>query len=282
VIINCPQCSKEYVLHLDQLPQAKPLPNHGYGWIMSCHVCKYRWWHKSKTQPDLPLAQNPSDHFEDLGDLPSPKRIVTPVPARPQSFPDESSYYQSSFDGPQTVVEMEEGRLRPEPEAPKTSLSKVLVTFWLLFLLIAGMAFSAFYVYRGDLSRLWSKPNPIPVQVQNPMVLPEPHDPLVLQNVKYSTQAAADGQSYLNVVGEIVNPNQAAVSLNPLRIVVWGHSQNNQASESASEPPASTVKADWSHPWERQHVLPGERLWFQSGTLLAPNVQIERVDVTLP
>ena len=296
MIINCPQCSSEFVLDLDNLPPAKFLQDHGYGWIMACSDCKHRWWHKSAkvsapspSHTEMSIAPI-SDDFEDLTNLEGLKRIITRAPIPAEEFLAKSAFYQSSTretsyaqNNQEPVLDLEGRRLKSEPRSTKPRISKTLLCFWLLFLFLTGVLVGACFIYKDRIiQKVWNQPTKSVTKSSANIT------PLVLQNVKYVSQSAGGGRNYLNVMGEIVNNNSTAIALHPVRIVVWSHcpeAKTNPKTPSAAPSPealVSCIKADWSHTWERPHILPGERLWFQTGTPLAADIMVERVDVTLP
>ncbi|MBY0461990.1 MAG: zinc-ribbon domain-containing protein [Alphaproteobacteria bacterium] len=299
MIISCPQCFSEFVLDVDKLPPAKFLQDHGYGWVMACSDCKHRWWHKSAEKPEVP-AFSPtemsippiSDDFEDLTNLDGLKRIITRVPTPAEDVLARSAFYQSAprddyyqpSNNQEPILDLEGRRLKPEHRPSKPRFSKALFSFWLLFLFLTGILFGGFFIYKDRIiNRVWNQSTKS-VKKSSANVTP-----LVLQNVKYVSQSAGGGRNYLNVMGEIVNNNSTAIALHPIRIVVWSHcpaANTNpgapNAAPSSAEALVNCIKADWSHTWERLHILPGERLWFQTGTPLAADIKVERVDVTLP
>jgi len=296
VIINCPQCSSEFVLNLDNLPPAKFLQDHGYGWIMACSNCKHRWWHKSEKPSAPPPSQTEmsiapiSDDFEDLTNLDGLKKIITRAPIPTEELLSKSAFYKSSAretsyspNNQESVLDLEGRRLKSEPRPVKPRLSKALLCFWLLFLFLIGVLVGAFFIYKDRIiQKVWNQPTKSAFKSSANIT------PLALQNVKYVSQSTGGGRNYLNVMGEIVNNNSTAIALHPLRVVVWSHcppeNTNPQTPNAASsaEKLVNCIKADWSHTWQRPHILPGERLWFQTGTPLAADIKVEKVDVTLP
>lgn len=298
MIINCPNCSSEFIVHLDKLPPAKFLQGHGYGWVMACSDCKHRWWHKKEekaatpppSQREMSIAPI-SDDFEDLTNLDGLRKIITRTPTPAEEVLAKSAFYQpaaretplSSSYNQEPILDLEGRRLKSTPRPSKPRLSKAVLGFWMLFLFLIGILMGSLFIYKDRLPKMWGQQ---PTKATKKA--PAKTSPLVLQNVKYVSQSNGPGRNYLNVMGEIVNNNATAVALHPIKIVVWSHCPANETSlpAPAATPPAQTtancIKADWSHAWERPHILPGERLWFQTGTSLPVDVKIERVDVTLP
>lgn len=294
MIISCPQCSSEFILHLDKIPPAKFLQGHGYGWVMACSDCRHRWWYKNEKHSDtLPPQTEMSispipDDFEDLTNLDGLKKIKARSPIVAEDLLTKSALYQSAapelspsaIHNAEPILDIETRRLRSEPRPKKPGLSKALIFFWFFFIFLAGVLIATFFIYKGQISAIWNQSTPSTV------ISPASVTPLALQNVKYVSQSNGGGLNYLNVMGEIVNNNSTSIALRPLKIIVWAQcppiDTQGSISASANQAPVKCVKAEWSHTWERPHILPGERLWFQTGTSLAADIKIERVDVTLP
>ena len=293
MIISCPQCSSEFVLDLDKLPPAKFLQGHGhgYGWVMACSDCKYRWWHKNAEQSaafshqtEMSIAPI-SDDFEDLTNLDGLKRIATRASIPTEELLEKSAFYQPGsreINNQEPILDIEGRRLKLEPRPVKPPLSKAFLFFWLFFIFLIGILMGGFFIYKDQIPKVWDQPTKTSTKPSAKII------PLVLQNVKYVSQSNGGGSNYLNVMGEIVNNNSTAIALHPVRVVVWSHCPVNTDPQAPAAIPVdgessvNCIKADWSHAWERPHILPGERLWFQTGTPLAADVKVGRVDVTLP
>lgn len=274
MLIRCSKCLKEYRLNLERLPQPKLLEGQGEGWWMSCAQCNHQWW-----QQNLHVFEDTFENFTNLSGLQR-----SSIESQPEQETVTPKFYKA-FDKEKTKI----SPIQEEITAIATRILKTdsrNVKRVLSYPRIALFLFVAFFIsIFGALSFIY-KDQLCPV-VKDLIFSPSQSlattttAPLVLQNVKYGVQPTTDGHLALTVVGEILNDNPSTVTLLPVRIVVWSYcSEENMGGSHA--PGSNCVKADWEHPWTRPHILPGERLWFQTGTVLPINTQIVRVDVTLP
>ncbi len=281
MLIRCSKCSKEYLLNPDKLPSPKFLEGQGEGWWMSCENCNHQWWNQTKKTPSQrSVASAPISGFQNFTNLaglqkvdresePTSEKIT---PEFYKSFDKDKSRSTSS----EEVIAVAARVLKADPKSIKRVLSAPRIALTLFVMFFIGVLGALSFVYKDQLCPA----------IQDVLFPPQQSlaalaAPLVLQNVKYGVQPTADGKMSLTVVGEILNDNPSTVTLLPVRIVVWSHCPEN-ASIQTTVSGANCIKADWQHPWTRPHILPGERLWFQTGTVLSADTQIVRVDVTLP
>lgn len=248
---------------------------------MSCAHCNHQWWHQIKKAPSRESLSSVS-----LGDFQSFTNIEG---LQRDSHESESNFekitpeFYKPFNKEKIKTPEKEELtavasriLKADPnEIKRTLFSPRIVLPLLTALFIIGLGALSF-LYK-DLLFPAIKDLIFPPQQS----LATAAAPLVLQNVKYGVQPTADGKIALTVVGEILNDNSSTVTLLPVRVVVWSYCPENGNTQTTQSGP-NCIKADWQHPWTRPHILPGERLWFQTGTVLPADTQIVRVDVTLP
>lgn len=250
---------------------------------MSCAHCNHQWWHPAKkTHSQEPIVSASLHDFQNFTNLEGLHRVPREPEPQPEKITPE--FYKSfgqdqvkSRLAPDEITTVAARILKAESKSIKRALSspRIALTLFLAFFISVLGALS--FVYKDQLLPVVQN-----VLFSSPQSLATAAAPLVLQNVKYGVQPTADGKISLTVVGEILNDNSSTVTLLPVRIVVWSYCPENVTMQTTVSSGANCIKADWQHPWTRPHILPGEHLWFQTGTILPADTQIVRVDVTLP
>ncbi len=256
---------------------------------MSCAHCNHQWWQQVKKvsahQEPLAPTSIPMNNFQNFTNIDglqktsrepeSQQEKVIPEFYRPFGKERNKSHVTALPQEELTAVSAR--ALKAESKDAKQTFSSSRITFFLFMALFISVLGGLSFVYKDQLAS--NLGNLIFSSQQSLATATDA--PLVLQNVKYGVQSTTDGKVALTVVGEILNDNPSTAALMPVRVVVWSHCPENNGDEKTAAA-KNCIKADWQHPWTRPHILPGEHLWFQTGTTLPADTQVIRVDVTLP
>lgn len=285
--VVCPTCQTVYQIRLEE----KGIEDETYQ--LSCHVCQTVWSptrvQAPKTPPQsppLPILNEKPGVAEHVHPTTVPLTAATPTPVASTIIqPDVPAYTPPPPSPAWTPPPPQPSRpvytpspiaSPPPPPVQSTQQRRVGMTIGMIILgtCIAMACVVGVLRHKDGLPLTWITKSKKKPQSQG-------SESLAIRDVRFDVQKTGQRQTIL-VVGMIDNPTSQAFTLHPLQVSVWGPADQKGVSPTAPKDGDMCLLIAWQHPFEAMHIEPGQSRPFQTVGSLPVDVNISRVDVTIP